>query len=88
MAMFVGRRLLYLLPVLLAVSLLTFLISSLLPGDLAYAMLGDQVRVRLAALGRDDFVVKLPNAPGQVALEPGAEVTIGFRAEDCRALAQ
>ena len=37
MAKFVGRRLLYLLPVLLAVSLLTFLISSLLPGDLAYA---------------------------------------------------
>ena len=52
------------------------------------SFLGDQVRVRLAALGRDDFLVKLPNAPGQVALEPGAEVTIGFRAEDCRALAQ
>src|SRR5471032_702666 len=42
MARFVGRRLLYLLPVLLAVSLLTFLIASLLPGDLAYTMLGDQ----------------------------------------------
>ena len=42
MAKFIGRRLLYLLPVLLAVTLLTFLISSLLPGDLAYAMLGDQ----------------------------------------------
>ncbi|MBV8187492.1 MAG: ABC transporter ATP-binding protein [Alphaproteobacteria bacterium] len=52
------------------------------------SFLGDQVRVRLAALGHDDFVVKLPNAPGQVALEPGAEVTIGFRAEDCRALVQ
>ncbi|MBV8412718.1 MAG: TOBE domain-containing protein, partial [Alphaproteobacteria bacterium] len=50
--------------------------------------LGDQVRVRLATLGRDDFIAKLPNAPGQVALEPGAEVTIGFRAEDCRALVQ
>ena len=33
---FVARRLLYLLPVLLAVTLLTFLIASLLPGDLAY----------------------------------------------------
>ena len=51
------------------------------------SFLGDQVRVRLAALGRDDFIVKLPNAPGQVALETGGEVTIGFRAEDCRALA-
>jgi peptide/nickel transport system permease protein len=39
---FVARRLLYLLPVLLAVSLLTFLIGSLLPGDLAYVILGDQ----------------------------------------------
>src|SRR3954451_13557979 len=39
---FVARRLLYLVPVLIAVSLLTFLIASLLPGDLAYVMLGDQ----------------------------------------------
>src|SRR6202162_4956091 len=39
---FIARRLLYLLPVLVAVSLLTFLIASLLPGDLAYVILGDQ----------------------------------------------
>src|SRR5215471_16480685 len=39
---FVARRLVYLVPVLLAVSLLTFLIASLLPGDLAYVILGDQ----------------------------------------------
>src|SRR6478672_13618422 len=39
---FVARRLLYLVPVLIAVSLLTFLIASLLPGDLAYTILGDQ----------------------------------------------
>jgi len=42
MSGFVARRLLYLLPVLLAVTLLTFLIASLLPGDLAYVILGDQ----------------------------------------------
>ena len=42
MATFIGRRLLYLLPVLFAVTLLTFLIASLLPGDLASTMLGDQ----------------------------------------------
>jgi peptide/nickel transport system permease protein len=42
MARFVGRRLVYLLPVLFAVTLLTFLIASLLPGDLAYTILGDQ----------------------------------------------
>ena len=29
--------------------------------------LGDQLRVRLAALGREDFVLKLPNAAGQSA---------------------
>lgn len=42
MLAFLGRRLLYLLPVLLAVSLLTFMVGALLPGDLAYVMLGDQ----------------------------------------------
>ena len=50
---FVARRLLYLLPVLLAVSLLTFLIASLLPGDLAYVILGDQATPdKVAALRR------------------------------------
>jgi putative spermidine/putrescine transport system ATP-binding protein len=51
------------------------------------SFLGDQLRARLATLGRDDFVVKLANAAGQVALEPGAAIEIGWRAEDCRALA-
>jgi putative spermidine/putrescine transport system ATP-binding protein len=48
--------------------------------------LGDQLRVRLAVLGREDFVLKLPNAAGQSALEPGTTVEIGWRTEDCRAL--
>src|ERR1700733_4048513 len=51
---FVARRLLYLLPVLVAVSLLTFLIASLLPGDLAYVILGDQATPdKVAALRHD-----------------------------------
>ena len=51
MSGFVARRLLYLLPVLLAVTLLTFLIASLLPGDLAYVILGDQATpAKVAAL--------------------------------------
>src|ERR1700737_5586318 len=55
---FVVRRLLYLVPVLIAVSLLTFLIASLLPGDLAYVILGDQatpekVAVLRPAMGLD-----------------------------------
>ena len=51
---FIAYRLGYLLPVLFAVTLLTFLIASLLPGDLAYAMLGDQATPEaVAALRRD-----------------------------------
>ena len=51
---FVAGRLLHLVPVLLAVTLLTFLIASLLPGDLAYVILGDQATPEnVAALRRD-----------------------------------
>ena len=51
---FVARRLLYLVPVLVAVSPLTFLIASLLPGDLAYVILGDQATPeKVEALRRD-----------------------------------
>src|SRR5258705_12156238 len=54
MAFFVARRLFYLLPVLIAVSLLTFSIASLLPGDLAYTILGDQATPEnVVALPRD-----------------------------------
>jgi peptide/nickel transport system permease protein len=51
---FVTRRLVYLVPVLVSVSLLTFLIASLLPGDLAYVVLGDQATPeKVEALRRD-----------------------------------
>jgi len=54
MAFFLARRLLYLVPVLIAVSLLTFSIASLLPGDLAMTILADQATPEnLAALRRD-----------------------------------
>ena len=54
MILFVARRFLYVVPVLIAVSLLTFSIASLLPGDLAYVILGDQATPEtLAALRRD-----------------------------------
>src|SRR3954471_1581576 len=54
MLYFIGHRLLYLVPVLFAVSLLTFLIASLLPGDLAYVVLGDQATPeKVEALRRD-----------------------------------
>ena len=60
MAKFVGRRLLHLLPVLLAVSLLTFLIASLLPGDLAYTILGDQATPEKLAALRAQMGLDLP----------------------------
>ncbi|WP_245235541.1 ABC transporter ATP-binding protein [Mesorhizobium erdmanii] len=49
--------------------------------------LGDHVRVRMSVGGRDDFVVKLSNSEGVAHVEPGAAMTVGWRAEDCRALA-
>jgi peptide/nickel transport system permease protein len=57
---FVARRLLYLVPVLVAVSLLTFLIASLLPGDLAYVILGDQATPDKVAALRQDMGLDQP----------------------------
>src|SRR5215470_8847049 len=57
---FVARRLLYLVPVLLAVSLLTFLIASLLPGDLAYVILGDQATPEKVEALRHDMGLDQP----------------------------
>ena len=60
MAKFIGRRLVYLLPVLFAVTLLTFLIASLLPGDLAYTILGDQATPEKVAALRAQMGLDLP----------------------------
>src|SRR5260370_25975692 len=57
---FVARRLLYLLPVLVAVSLLTFLIASLLRGDLAYVILGDQATPEKVEALRHDMGLDQP----------------------------
>src|SRR6185369_12496845 len=57
---FVARRLLYLIPVLIAVSLLTFLIASLLPGDLAYVILGDQATPEKVEALRHDMGLDQP----------------------------
>ena len=62
MIQLVGRRLLYLVPVLLGVALLTFLIASLLPGDLAYVLLGDQATPETLAAVRRDLGLDQPMA--------------------------
>ena len=48
--------------------------------------LGDHVRTRVSVCGNDEFIVKLPNAEESVVLEPGTTITVGWKAEDCRAL--
>src|SRR3954447_7166191 len=60
MLYFIGHRLLYLVPVLFAVSLLTFLIASLLPGDLAYVILGDQATPEKVEALRHDMGLDQP----------------------------
>ena len=48
--------------------------------------LGDHIRTRATVCGHDDFIVKVPNTSGHVALQEGATVKFGWMAEDCRAL--
>jgi len=57
---FAGRRLLYLIPVLIAVTLLTFLIAALLPGDLAVALLADQATPAKVAALRHEMGLDAP----------------------------
>ncbi len=56
----IGRKLLYLVPVVLAVTAVTFLIASLLPGDLAIAMLGDQATPENVAALHQKLGLDLP----------------------------
>jgi peptide/nickel transport system permease protein len=58
----VVHRLLYLTPVLFGVALLTFLIASLLPGDLASVLLGDQATPETLAAVRHDLGLDQPIA--------------------------
>src|SRR5213595_1565404 len=60
MLFFVARKFLYLVPVLIAVSLLTFLIASLLPGDLATTILADQATPENVAALRHDMGLDQP----------------------------
>jgi putative spermidine/putrescine transport system ATP-binding protein len=47
---------------------------------------GDHTRLCVSVCGRDDFIIKVPST-GELPLQPGAEVVVGWRQEDCRALA-
>ncbi|HWI25744.1 MAG TPA: ABC transporter permease [Stellaceae bacterium] len=56
----IGRRLVYLVPVILAVTAFTFLIANLLPGDLAIVMLGDQATPENVAALHQKLGLDLP----------------------------
>jgi putative spermidine/putrescine transport system ATP-binding protein len=49
--------------------------------------LGDHTRLRVKVLGRDDFIIKVANATGMPDFAEGARIPIGWRREDCHALA-
>ena len=48
--------------------------------------LGDHIRARLMVAGHDDFIVKVPNKAGTDTVAEGRDVSIGWKAADCRAL--
>ena len=48
--------------------------------------LGDHIRTRFTVLGHDDFIVKIPNSADHAHLQEGGTASIGWSAEDCRAL--
>ncbi|VAW13752.1 Spermidine/putrescine import ABC transporter ATP-binding protein PotA (TC 3.A.1.11.1) [hydrothermal vent metagenome] len=62
-------------------------VHTTLPAKIAELIyLGDHIRTRMEVAGQSEFIVKIPNRPGQKALTEGEDVTIGWRREDCRAL--
>ena len=48
--------------------------------------LGDQLRIRLATCGIEDFIVTIPNIVGHGGLVEGDSIRIGWTTVDCRAL--
>ncbi len=53
---------------------------------LEFIYMGDIFRTRLRVAGRDDFVIKSRNAPGQRRLAAGERIRIGWTPQDARAL--
>ena len=48
--------------------------------------LGDHIRTRISLLGRDDFIVKVPNSADHTFLRQGDQISVGWLQQDCRAL--
>ena len=62
-------------------------VANQLPGEiLELIYLGDHIRTRMRVAGNDEFIVKVPNSAGHVPLAEGSTVTVGWKAQDCKAL--
>ena len=48
--------------------------------------LGDHVRTRAMVCGNSQFIVKIPNAQGNLIVNQGQHIRFGWSANDCRAL--
>ena len=48
--------------------------------------LGDHIRTVMQVADTNEFIVKVPNSAGHKILKEGEDVTVGWQAEDCRAL--
>ncbi|RMD48557.1 MAG: TOBE domain-containing protein, partial [Alphaproteobacteria bacterium] len=48
--------------------------------------LGDHIRCRMRVHGDENFIVKVPNAPGHRQLRVGEVTPVSWEIEDCRAL--
>jgi putative spermidine/putrescine transport system ATP-binding protein len=48
--------------------------------------LGDHVRTRATVCGNNQFIVKIPNAQGNLIVNRGQDIRLGWSANDCRAL--
>ncbi len=48
--------------------------------------LGDHVRTRVSLCGQSDFIIKIPNSHTRDRLDYGQVISVGWQAEDCRAL--
>ncbi len=58
-----------------------------LPGTIEELIyLGDHIRTRMSVAGHPDFIVKVPNNADHHHLQRGNTTTVGWQAEDCRAL--
>ncbi len=62
-------------------------VPNILSGEIKELIyLGDHIRTRMSVAGNDEFIVKVPNNAGNIPLEEGATVRVGWMSEDCRAL--